>query len=82
MKKLSMQKVDTMLTMDYRLADVLNADQLEVGDLIGIANEVVEILEMSPLKNGYVLTIKNDFDEKELIEISDDEQFELFVLDL
>ena len=73
---------DTILAMDYRLADVLNADQLEVGDLIGIANEVVEILEMSPLKNGYVLTIKNDFDEKELIEISDDEQFELFVLDM
>ena len=77
-----MQKVDTMLTMDYRLADVLNADQLEVGDLIGIANEVVEVLEIAPLKNGYVLTIRNDFDEKEIVEISDDEQFELFVLDL
>jgi hypothetical protein len=70
-----------MLTMDYRLVDVLNADQLEVGDLIGLQNEIVEILEIAPLKNGYVLTIKNDFDEKEIAEISDDEQFELFILE-
>lgn len=70
-----------MLTMDYRLVDVLNADQLEVGDLIGLANEVVEILEISPLKNGFALTIKNDFDEKEIVEILDDEQFELFILE-
>ncbi len=70
-----------MLTMDYRLVDVLNADQLEVGDLIGLQNEIVEILEIAPLKNGFVLTIKNDFDEKEIVEISDDEQFELFILE-
>ncbi len=70
-----------MLTMDYRLVDVLNADQLEVGDLIGLQNEIVEILEISPLKNGFALTIRNDFDEKEIIEISDDEQFELFILE-
>jgi hypothetical protein len=67
--------------MDYRLVDVLNADQLEVGDLIGLQNEIVEILEISPLKNGFALTIRNDFDEKEIIEISDDEQFELFILE-
>ena len=70
-----------MLTMDYRLVDVLNADQLEVGDLIGLQNEIVEILEISPLKNGFALTIRNDFDEKEITEISDDEQFELFILE-
>ena len=70
-----------MLTMDYRLVDVLNADQLEVGDLIGLQNEIVEILEIAPLKNGFVLTIKNDFDEKEIVEILDDEQFELFILE-
>ena len=70
-----------MLTMDYRMVDVLNADQLEVGDLIGLANEVVEILEIAPMKNGFALTIKNDFDEKEIVEILDDEQFELFILE-
>ena len=70
---------DTMLVMDYRLVDVLNADQLEVGDLIGYGDEVVEIIEIAPIKNGFALVIKNDFDEKDEIEIGDFEQFELFI---
>ena len=71
-----------MLTMDYRLADVLNSDQLEVNDLIGLGNEIVKIISISTLKNGFALTVENDFNEKDVVEISDDEQFELFVLDL
>ena len=71
--------VDTMLTMEYRLVDILNADQLEVGDLIGLSDEVVEVLDVKPHDEGFTLTFKNDFDEKDEIEISYDEQFELFV---
>ena len=71
-----------MLTMDYRLVDVLNSDQLEVNDLIGMGEEVVKIISISPLKNGFALTVENDFNEKDVVEISDDEQFELFILDL
>ena len=70
-----------MLTMDYRLVDVLNSDQLEVNDLIGLGEEVVKIISISPLKNGFALTVENDFNEKDVVEISDDEQFELFVLE-
>ena len=70
---------DTMLVMDYRLVDVLNADQLEIGDLIGYGDEIVEIIEIAPIKNGFALVIKNDFDEKDEIEIGDFEQFELFI---
>ena len=72
----------TILTMDYRLADILNANQLEVGDLIGLGDDVVEILEISSLDNGYAIIVRNDYDEKDIVEISDDLQFELFVLDL
>ena len=71
-----------MLTMDYRMVDVLNSDQLEVNDLIGLGNEIVKIISISTLKNGFALTVENDFNEKDVVEISDDEQFELFVLDL
>ena len=71
-----------MLTMDYRLVDVLNSDQLEVNDLIGLGNEIVKIISIAPLKNGFALTVENDFNEKDIVEISDDLQFELFVLDL
>ena len=64
---------------DYRFVDVLNADQLEVGDLIGISNEVVKVLAISPLHYGYSLLVENNFGEKDVIEISEDERFELFL---
>jgi hypothetical protein len=70
-----------MLTMDYRLVDVLNADQLEVGDLIGLNEEVVRLIEIAPAKFGFVITYENEFGEKEISDITDDEQFELFILE-
>ena len=65
--------------MDYRLIDVLRADQLEVGDLIGLGDDVVKIISLTTTKDGFVAIVENDFNEKEEIEIGDDEQFELFV---
>lgn len=73
---------DTIIAMDYRLVDVLNADQLEVGDLIGLNEEVVKLIEIVPAKFGFVITYENEFGEKEIADITDDEQFELFILDL
>ncbi len=70
-----------MLTMDYRMVDVLNADQLEVDDLIGIADEIVKIISISPLSDGFSLVIENEFGEKDLINILDADQFELFILE-
>ena len=70
-----------MLTMDYRMVDVLNADQLEVDDLIGVADEVVRIISIAPLSDGFSLVIENEFGEKDLIEILDGQQFELFILE-
>ena len=64
---------------DFRMVDVLNADQLEVGDLIGIGNEIVKVLSIAPLHYGYSLMIENNFSEKDVIEISEDERFELFL---
>ena len=70
-----------MLTMDYRLVDVLNADQLEVGDLIGLGEDIVKILLIASTEDGFNLSIENEFGEREVIEILDDEQFELFILE-
>ena len=70
-----------MLTMDYRMVDVLNSDQLEVGDLIGLGEEVVKVLSIESIRYGFVLTIENEFGEKETIDALDDEQFELFILE-
>jgi hypothetical protein len=70
-----------MLTMDYRLVDVLNSDQLEIGDLIGLNDEIVKLIEIAPAKFGFVITYENEFGEKEIADITDDEQFELFILE-
>jgi len=70
-----------MLTMDYRMVDVLNADQLEVGDLIGIAGGVAKIDSITPTRHGFILIYEDDYNEKDVLEIFDHEQFELFVLE-
>ena len=72
---------DTMIRMeeDFRLVDILNADQLEVGDLIGLNDEIVKLIEIAPAKFGFVVTYENEFGEKEISDITDDERFELFI---
>lgn len=70
-----------MLTMDYRLVDVLLSNQLEPGDLIDFKGEIVLIVDIAETNHGYILTIENDFNEKEIVEISDDEEFELYILE-
>lgn len=73
---------DTLISMDYRFVDVLNADQLEVGDLIGLGIAgVVKIISITPTRNGFLLVIENEFNEKEDVEIFDNEKFELFILE-
>ena len=70
-----------MLDMDYRMVDVLNADQLEIGDLIGLGEEVVTIIEIASLNNGFAITIENEFGEKDLVDIADEDRFHLYILD-
>ena len=72
---------DTIKIMDYRMVDILNSDQLEVGDLIGVGEEVVKIISIASTEDGFNLSIENEFGEREVIEILDDEQFELFILE-
>ena len=72
---------DTLTSMDYRFVDILNANQLEVGDLIGLGIAgIVKIISITPMKDGFSLIIENEFNEKEDVEIIDDEKFELFIL--
>ena len=72
----------TLTSMNYRFVDILNADQLEVGDLIGLGIAgIVEIISIDSIKDGFLLVVLNEFDEKEEVEIGDDEKFELFILE-
>ena len=72
----------TLTSMDYRFVDILCADQLEVGDLIGLGIVgIVKIISIAPTKDGFSLVIENEFNEKEDVEILDDEKFEFFILE-
>jgi hypothetical protein len=70
-----------MLTMDYRMVDVLNAYQLEPEDLIGIAGGIGKVISITGIKNGYALIFEDEYGEKDVIEIFDHEQFELYILE-
>jgi hypothetical protein len=71
---------DTMMNMDYVKVDILTAGQLEVDDLIVVNNEVVSIVEIISLADGYTLEIINDFGEREIIQVGEYEQFDLIML--
>ena len=71
---------DTIDVMDYVKVDILTAGQLEVDDLIMVNDEVVSIVEIISLADGYTLEIINDFGEREIIQVGEYEQFDLMML--
>ena len=70
----------TMMNMEYVKVDVLTSSQLEVDDLIQVGDEVVSIVEIISLRDGYTLEIINDFGEREVIEVAEYQQFDLIML--
>ena len=71
---------DTIDVMDYVKVDILTAGQLEVDDLILVNDEVVSIVEIISLADGYTLEVINDFGEREVIEVGEYQQFDLMLL--
>ena len=70
----------TINAMDYVHVDNIAADQLMVDDLVEINGEVVQILLITPTKNGLTLTFENEFGEKNIQEFKDNTVFKLFIL--
>ena len=70
---------DTMISMDYRHVDTLNIDQVMENDLVDIEGEIVQIISIHQISNGFVFTYQNEFGEKEIVEFDDNQQFDLYV---
>jgi hypothetical protein len=70
----------TIMNMEYVKVDILTSGQLEVDDLIQVGDEVVSIVEIVSLADGYTLEIINDFGEREVIQVGEYEQFDLIML--
>jgi hypothetical protein len=71
----------TIKNMEFIKVDVLNVDQLEIGDLIQIDEDIVQVCEVVALTSGYGITYSNDFGEKDLIEVDDYATFDLYIVD-
>jgi hypothetical protein len=70
----------TIKDMEYLFVDVLNVDQLMINDLVKIEDDIVQIIGIASLPNGYAISYENDFGEKDIVEVDDYEQFDLYVM--
>ena len=77
---IDLENDDTIQIVDYVKVDMLTSGQLEIDDNILIADEVVSIVNIVSLRDGYTLEIVNDFGEREIIEVGEYDQFDLMIL--
>jgi len=77
---ITLEKDDIIPIMDYYKVDVLTAGQLMVDDFILVDGEVVSIVDIVSLADGYTLEIVNDFGEREVIQVDEYDQFDLMML--
>ena len=77
---IDLENDDTIQIVDYVKVDMLTSGQLEIDDNILIADEVVCIVDIVSLPDGYTLEIVNDFGEREIIQVGEFDQFDLMML--
>jgi len=72
---------DTMIAMDLIHADNLAPDQLMLGDLIKVGDDIVEIIfiESDSTGDNYDVQTENEFGEKEITQYSYTDLIPLYV---
>ena len=72
---------DTMIAMDLIHADNLKADQLMIGDLIKINDDIVEVIfiESDSTGDNYDIQTENEFGEKEIVQFAYTDLIPLYV---
>jgi hypothetical protein len=76
----TIEKDDIVPIVDYVKVDLLNAGQLMVDDCIVIGDDVVSIVRIVSLPDGYTLEVINDFGERDIVEVAEFQQFDLMIL--
>ena len=71
----------TINDMELVKADSLTVDALEIGDLIGIGDDILEVtdIECDATGDNYNIEVTNDFGETEIIQFTFDEHVDWFV---
>ena len=72
---------DTLSTMELIKVDTFTAYSMEPGDLIDVNGEVVTVLKVTALNDGYEIEIVNDFGEEDVIYPGDNQLFDLYIED-
>ena len=72
---------DTMVSMELIHADNLTADQIMIGDLIKIDNDIVEVIFIQSDSTGdnYDIQTQNEFGEKEVTQYAYNDVIALYV---
>ena len=70
-----------MMAMDLIHADNLTPDQLMIGDLIKVNNDILEVIfiESDSTGDNYDVQVKNEFDELEIIQFAYTDSIPLYV---
>jgi hypothetical protein len=71
----------TMIDMELIFADRLNPGQLMLNDLIGVEDDVVEVIGVNDTNNGddYQIEFIDEFGEKDIVNLKHDELVSLYV---
>jgi hypothetical protein len=72
---------DTMVSMELLHADNLTADQVMLGDLIKIGDDIVEVIfiESDSTGDNYDIQTQNEFGEKEVTQFAYNDLIPLYV---
>ena len=72
---------DTMVNMELIHADNLTADQIMLGDLIRVNDDIVEVLfiESDSTGDNYDIQTQNEFGEKEIMQYAYTDLIPLYV---
>ena len=72
---------DTMIDMRLLHADDLQPDQLMIGDLIKIGEDIVEVIfiESDSTGDNYDIQTQNEFGEREVVQYSYTDTIPLYV---
>ena len=67
--------------MELVKADSLTVDALEIGDLIGFGDDIVEVtnIECDATGDNYDVELTNDFGETEIVQYAFDEEVDWYV---
>ena len=72
---------DTMMAMDLIHADNLTPDQIMLGDLIKVNDDIVEVIfiECDSTGDNYDIQTENEFGEKEIVQFAYTDLISLYV---